>query len=143
MVEFRALNENEHSDFIEFLQEIFSPDNHQEFAILWQKFLLTNPDKNYWVVIDDYKIVGIAVCHQWKVIPKSKKLNRKYWHLSNFYIGESVRGSGVGKKFLNYILDKAKEEGIEKIIVWAGGESSEFFVKNGFEDENNILVTKL
>lgn len=127
--------------FLVVLKELF-PESNQDLVTIWKAYLEESKDKFFWVARDELSIVGIAITHQWKVLPKPGKYKRVYWQLSNLFLNNEYRGNNIGSDFLSFILAEAKSRKVEKIITFAGGEFSEFFIRNDFENENTILLKK-
>lgn len=124
------------------LSNIFEKVDDQMVEV-WREYIETEKNKHYWVAQLDTEIIGIAISHEWGVLPKPNKSIRKYWQVSNFFVKPEHRNVEIGSKFLNYILNEAKKEKIEKVMTFAGGSFGDFFIQNGFQKENTLLLKKL
>lgn len=137
------LNPEQALETIPLLQAMFSEQSDAYQEALATYLSNAGRNKHFWVAKLDEEVIGMAVCHEWKVIPKPGKSDRKYWHLANIFIKQGHRGKGIGRDLIETILKEVKAGSIEKIISWATGDHCEFLKQFGFEDENSVLLLKL
>ena len=70
----------------------------------------------------------------------------QYGELNNMFIKEECRGLGIGKSLINSFKDYCKSNGINNLKVTASYKNIkaiEFYQKNGFEEFNITLTTKI
>jgi GNAT superfamily N-acetyltransferase len=91
--------------FLESVEEMISLSNYQMLLVF-----VKNQEKS--TLIDKLDLVG--VCGFWFA---RMFYCGKYLQLSNFMVDESLRGSGVGKKVLNYFENFARQNNCQKIVL--------------------------
>jgi len=55
-----------------------------------------------------------------------------YVYLTNFYVREEYRDQGLGSRLLAAVLDWAKSQNAEMIILWPTERSKPFYLRHGF-----------
>ena len=76
------------------------------------------------------------------MIPKTPKPNRKQKYiayLTNVYSRKECRNKNIGTELLAYIKEYLQKEDCELIFVWPSQNSVNWYARNGFESENEIL----
>lgn len=76
------------------------------------------------------------------MIPKTPKPNRKQKYiayLTNVYSKKEYRNKNIGTELLAYIKEYLQKEDCELIFVWPSQNSVNWYARNGFESENEIL----
>ena len=48
-------------------------------------------------------------------------------------VAELIQGKGIGKTLINYLENKAREKGIQKIILQSRSSAVEFYIKCGYQ----------
>jgi GNAT superfamily N-acetyltransferase len=66
-----------------------------------------------------------------------------FGYLTNCYTLPSFRGCGVGKHLLGIIIDWARQQDFELLLVWPSDESYDFYGRCGFKDLRDPLVLPL
>ena len=93
------------------IHQMYKKMDYKTFEVALDEMIL---NKNYKMVagyVDD-KIV--AVSGYW--IARMLYCGR-YLQVSNFVVDENFRGRGVGKKILNYLENKARNLGCDKVVL--------------------------
>ena len=85
--------------------------DYKTFEVALDEMILNNNYKMVAGYVDD-KIV--AVSGYW--IARMLYCGR-YLQVSNFVVDENFRGRGVGKKILNYLENKARNLGCDKVVL--------------------------
>ena len=101
-----------HYDVEHYEQKGWYPDEMKETIVhLYDVF----DRKGYFLgAFDEGKMVGIVVLESKFIGPKKNKLQLVFLHISNKY-----RKKGLGTKFMNMAIEKAKELGAEKLYISA------------------------
>ena len=80
------------------------------------------------------------------LIPKIPKPNGKakyIAYLTNVYTKKEYRNKKVGSKLLNYIKEQLTKENCELLFVWPSNKSVNWYCRNGFCAENEIMQCDL
>ena len=110
-------------EFIEFLNE------HKEYKV----FVASDND----VVISSMFVY---------IIPKTPKPNRKQKYISyltNVYTLKEYRNNKIGTELLTYIKEYVAKEDCELMFVWPSENSVNWYARNDFKLENEILECSL
>ena len=102
-------------------------------------------DNNYKIFIAEEKDVIIAAMYLC-VIPKLPKPNRNsanIAYLTSVYTRKEYRNQSVGTKLITYIKEYAYENKCELLFVWPSEKSVDWYCRNGFSSENEILECAL
>ena len=76
-------------------------------------------------------------------VPKPK-VNKSYIaYLTNVHTMSKYRNMGYGTKLLSYIKNYLKEKDCELIFVWPSNNSVNWYSKNDFKAENEIMECEL
>lgn len=85
------------------------------------------------------RIVGCGgICYQ-SEMPSPDNVSGTNGYLMNIYTIPEVRGEGVGQKILNFLIDEAKQRGIEKIYLESSDVAKNFYEEIGFVDLKNYM----
>jgi len=95
-----------------------------------KKFLLRNPNTNYVCRIAD-KLVGLILCGH----------DGRRAYIYHAVVLRDYRGTGIGKKLVEKVIDSARIEGINKIalVVFEENEiGNKFWESQGFSIRNDL-----
>lgn len=76
-------------------------------------------------------------------VPKPNKKESYIAYLTNVYTLKEYRNQGVGTEMLFYIKNYLKQNRCENIIVWPSDKAIDWYARNGFKSENEILECEL
>lgn len=117
--------------------------NKEKFISDFISFL--EGDNNYKIFIaeeDDVIISAMYLC----IIPKLPKANRNsesIAYLTSVYTRKDYRNKNVGTKLITYIKEYACDKKCELLFVWPSEKSVDWYCRNGFSSENEILECAL
>ena len=57
----------------------------------------------------------------------------KVGHIEDIIIGENFRHLGLGKSMVNYLVEKARDQGCYKTTLYTNESTKEFYMKCGFQ----------
>ena len=80
------------------------------------------------------------------LIPKTPKPNGKskyIAYLTNVYTKKEYRNKKVGTELLKYIKEQLAKENCELLFVWPSDKSVNWYCRNGFYSENEIMECDL
>lgn len=98
-------------------------------------------DNNYKIFIAEEKDVIISAMYLC-IIPKLPKPNRdstSIAYLTSVFTRKDYRNQNVGTKLITYIKEYAYEKKCELLFVWPSEKSVDWYCRNGFSSDNEIL----
>jgi GNAT superfamily N-acetyltransferase len=107
----------------------------------WMRRELTARSWRAWVAIDDGRIVG----HLWlgtvEKIPNPLVELERHGYISNVYVTPAARG-GVGDRLLQTALAWARENGLDRVILWPTARSATLYARHGFTRDSDVMELK-
>ena len=76
-------------------------------------------------------------------VPKPKVNESYIAYLTNVHTLQEYRNKGNGTALLSYIKNYFRDKGCELIIVWPSDNSINWYLRNGFNAENDVLECEL
>lgn len=93
----------------------------------------------YWIAENDGEIIShIFVCRI-KLVPRPCRLEDSFAYLTNTYTKPAFRGKGIGGELLQQVIDWAKDEDFELLLVYPSEETINFYGRLGFENDREVL----
>lgn len=115
----------------------------EKFLAEFIRFLET--DKTYKIfVLEEREIIISAMFVS--MIPKVPKPNGKaeyIAYLTNVHTLKEYRNKNKGTELLAYIKDYLREQRCELVIAWPSDHSVNWYVRNGFRQENEVFECDL
>lgn len=113
--------------------------NKDDFILEFTDFL--KADKNYktFVVEEDNVIISAMSVYLIPKLPKPNGNAKYIAYLTNVFTKKEYRNNNVGTELLNFIKQYIANERGELIFVWPSANSVNWYVKNGFYQENEIF----
>ena len=97
--------------------------------------MFTDDTKPIFVADVDGEVMGYAFCVLGEIKDDTMLLDAKTLHIEDVCVDENTRGTGIGGKILDYVLEYAKESGIDRVDldVWEFNDTARaFYEKHGF-----------
>jgi N-acetylglutamate synthase-like GNAT family acetyltransferase len=120
--------------------------SQQEFIKECNKFFMQHlNEQNFvcWVAEHNNQIIAHACLHLIQKIPKPRELLSYVGYLTNCYTIETYRNKGIGNKLLHHLIDDARAQGTELLIVWPSEKSFSFYERAGFIKPENCRIMQL
>ena len=90
---------------------------------------------------------GIAVGAVWaqliEKIPNPVAEPEHYVYLTNFYVREEFRDQGLGARLLAAVLDWAKSNNAQMVILWPTERSKPFYLRHGFSITDDSMQLRI
>jgi ribosomal protein S18 acetylase RimI-like enzyme len=109
----------------------------------YQNLLIEMVKNNYKQAICFYQNKPIGVSGFWI---NSKIYSGKYLEIDNFVVDEAFRGKEIGRQLCNFLIDLAKNENCEVVMLDAYLENinaHRFYEKTGFQKKGFHFIKKL
>ncbi|HRH45115.1 MAG TPA: GNAT family N-acetyltransferase [Pyrinomonadaceae bacterium] len=126
----------------------FRQESGEEVAVVGQiefiencvDFLQTEA-KNYvyWVAESDGEIVSHIFVYRINLVPRPCRVKDSFAYLTNTYTKSEFRGKGIGGELLKTLIEWAKAEDFELLLVYPSEESLNFYGRLGFENDKEVL----
>jgi GNAT superfamily N-acetyltransferase len=127
------------------------PDIAEPFEAYRERFLrfagwaLDRDDWRGWVGVDDG---GGLVGNAWlQTVPRVPAPGRRdpshMGYLTNMYVAPELRGTGLGRRLLDAVLDHCRAEGYELVLTFPAERAYAFYERAGFTRPRFPLVHEL
>jgi GNAT superfamily N-acetyltransferase len=93
----------------------------------------------YWIAQEDAQIVSHIYIQRIPKVPKPNKLDDALGYVTNVYTRPAYRGQGIGTQLMAYVLQWAREQDLESLIVWPSETSIRFYERAGFRGSPDML----
>ena len=138
---FRQLDCNDYnSNYIEILSQLSFVNKKFITQDQWNQFISQlNNNHQIYVLIDPSSnniIASGTLLIENKIIHNMGKVA----HIEDIVADNNFRGKGYGKMMIEYLIDKAKEHQVYKIILNCSDENIKFYEKCGFELKSNQMA---
>jgi len=141
MIEIRLASENDAVTLARLRYELRSSshevvENEEEFlerCAAWMNERLQG--RSYWqcwIAERQSMAVGAVWAQLVEKIPNPITEPEHYVYLTNFYVREEYRDQGLGSRLLAAVLEWAKSQNAEMIILWPTERSKPFYLRHGF-----------
>jgi GNAT superfamily N-acetyltransferase len=122
-------------DIIGETREITTAEDIEHYKTAFSE--ISSDSNNYiYVVTDNDVVIGLT---QLFIMPHISRKGTKRAQIESVRIAKEYRGKGVGKKFMNYIIDIAKNEDCKLIQLTTDkirDDARRFYTQLGFEDSH-------
>lgn len=92
-----------------------------------------------WVAEDKDKIVSHTFLQIIDTIPRPGRKRSPYGYVTNVYTLPEYRGKGIGSMIMDEVNKWSKGNGLTFLMVWPSETSIEFYERNGFKINEEIL----
>ena len=138
---FRQLNNNDYdSNYFQVLSQLSVVDNKSITLDQWNQFISQlNNNHQIYVLVDSSTnniIASGTLLIENKIIHNMGKVA----HIEDIVTDNKFRGKGYGKMMIEYLIEKAKEHQVYKIILNCSDENIKFYEKCGFELKSNQMA---
>ncbi len=126
----------------------FSPDEVQtglyrfeDFRDEFEQFFvsaLKSDHWQFWVAESQDKIVGNVYLELVRKVPRPGR--KKHWgYITNVYVEPELRNQGIGHALIEAIINSAKENNLEFLVLWPSKESIDFYKSFGFQSAQEAM----
>jgi len=77
-------------------------------------------------------LAGCMYLHFIEKVPVPGQVQRRWAYVTNAYVREGLRGAGTGDALLRTLIDVARAEKAEFVVVWPSREALRFYERAGF-----------
>ena len=92
-----------------------------------------------WIAEKGHLPVGNVWVQLIEKIPNPASKSEYYAYLSNFYVNEDLRGSGIGSLLLSEALNWCRDQSVHAVILWPTERSRSLYMRHGFGVRDDLL----
>jgi len=93
----------------------------------------------YWVAQEETQIVSHIYIQRVPKVPKPNRIDDALGYVTNVYTRPAYRGQGIGTQLMIHVLQWAREQDLESLIVWPSETSVGFYERAGFRGSTEML----
>jgi len=108
----------------------------------WMRRELAAESWRAWVAVAEGRIVGHVWLGTIAKIPNPVVEQERHGYISNVYVTPAVRG-GVGTRLLQTALAWARENGVDRVILWPTARSTTLYARHGFARNLDVMELAL
>ena len=97
----------------------------------------------HWIAQEGATIIGTVSVYHLRSIPKPNDLNPSWGYLTNTYIIPAYRNQAIGSALMHHVKEWAKQKKMELLIAWPSEKSLNFYMREGFKNNPELLELPL
>ena len=120
--------------------------SHDEFLRKCDDFLvrgLKSGFQTYWVAEHESEIVAQIFVHRIDLVPRPCKVQDQFGYITNNYTKPAYRNQGIGSQLMEHVIQWARGEDFELLIVYPSDKAVPFYERAGFKAENDVMELTL
>jgi len=133
MITIKNLDKSHSSDVVNILIDSFSNNYDKEI----NESIFSSDEVDGIVALEKGDVLGYASIHY------IKKITRKSGVIEDVVVKENQRGKGIGKLLVNNLIEKAKKNKCDKIILSSSEKNLKFYEKLGFQKNEFEMIMRI
>ena len=133
MITIKSLDKTHSSDVVKILIDSFSNNYDREI----NDSIFSSDEVEGIVALENEIVVGYASIHY------LKKITRKSGVIEDVVVKENQRGKGIGKLLVKNLIEKAKQNNCDKIILSSSEKNLKFYQKLGFKKNEFEMIMRI
>ena len=133
MITIKSLDKSHSSDVVNILIDSFSNNYDKEI----NESIFSSDEVDGIVAIEEGNVLGYASIHY------IKKITRKSGIIEDVVVKENQRGKGIGKLLVKNLIEKAKKNNCDKIILSSSEKNLKFYEKLGFQKNEFEMIMRM
>ena len=133
MITIKSLDKSHSSDVVNILIDSFSNNYDKEI----NESIFSSDEVDGIVALEKGNVLGYASIHY------IKKITRKSGIIEDVVVKENQRGKGIGKLLVNTLIEKAKKNNCDKIILSSSEKNLKFYQKLGFQKNEFEMIMRI
>ena len=126
MISIESLNKSHSTDVVKILIDSFSKNYDKKI----NESIFSSDEVDGIVALEKGNVIGYASIHY------IKKITRKSGIIEDVVVEENQRGKGIGKLLVKNLIEKAKNNDWDKIILSSSEKNLKFYQNLGFKRTN-------
>ncbi len=133
MITIKSLDKTHSSDVVNILIDSFSNNYDKEI----NESIFYSDEVDGIVAMEEGNVLGYASIHY------IKKITRKSGIIEDVVVKENQRGKGIGKLLVKNLIEKAKKNNCDKIILSSSEKNLKFYEKLGFQKNEFEMIMRI
>ena len=133
MITIKSLDKTHSSDVVNILIDSFSKNYDKEI----NESIFSSDEVDGIVAMEEGNVLGYASIHY------IKKITRKSGIIEDVVVKENQRGKGIGKLLVKNLIEKAKKNNCDKIILSSSEKNLKFYEKLGFQKNEFEMIMRI
>ncbi len=133
MITIKSLDKSHSTDVIKILIDSFSKNYDKKI----NESIFSSDEVDGIVALEKGNVIGYASIHY------IKKITRKSGIIEDVVVKENQRGKGIGKLLVNNLIEKAKKNNCDKIILSSSEKNLKFYQKLGFQKNEFQMIMRI
>ena len=133
MITIKSLDKSHSSDVVNILIDSFSNNYDKEI----NESIFSSDEVDGIVAMEESNVLGYASIHY------IKKITRKSGIIEDVVVKENQRGKGIGKLLVKNLIEKAKKNNCDKIILSSSEKNLKFYEKLGFQKNEFEMIMRI
>ena len=133
MITIKSLDKSHSSDVVNILIDSFSNNYDKEI----NESIFSSDEVDGIVAMEEGNVLGYASIHY------IKKITRKSGIIEDVVVKENQREKGIGKLLVKNLIEKAKKNNCDKIILSSSEKNLKFYEKLGFQKNEFEMIMRI
>ena len=133
MITIKSLDKSHSTDVVKILIDSFSKNYDKKI----NESIFSSDEVDGIVALEKGNVLGYASIHY------IKKITRKSGIIEDVVVKENQRGKGIGKLLVNNLIEKAKKNNCDKIILSSSEKNLKFYQKLGFQKNEFEMIMRI
>lgn len=133
MINIESLDKSHSTDVVKILIDSFSKNYDKKI----NESIFSSDEVDGIVALEKGNVLGYASIHY------IKKITRKSGIIEDVVVKENQRGKGIGKLLVNNLIEKAKKNNCDKIILSSSEKNLKFYQKLGFQKNEFEMIMRI
>ena len=133
MITIKSLDKSHSTDVIKILNDSFSKNYDKKI----NESIFSSDEVDGIVALEKGNVLGYASIHY------INKITRKSGIIEDVVVKENQRGKGIGKLLVNNLIEKAKNNNCDKIILSSSEKNLKFYQKLGFQKNEFEMIMRI
>ena len=133
MITIKSLDKSHSTDVIKILIDSFSKNYDKKI----NESIFSSDEVDGIVALEKGNVIGYASIHY------IKKITRKSGIIEDVVVKENQRRKGIGKLLVKNLIEKAKKNDCDKIILSSSEKNLKFYQKLGFQKNEFEMIMRI
>ena len=133
MITIKSLEKSHSTGVVKILIDSFSKNYDKKI----NESIFSSDEVDGIVALEKGNVLGYASIHY------IKKITRKSGIIEDVVVKENQRGKGIGKLLVNNLIEKAKKNNCDKIILSSSEKNLKFYEKLGFQKNEFEMIMRI
>ena len=133
MITIESLDKSHSTDVVKILIDSFSKNYDKKI----NESIFSSDEVDGIVALEKGNVLGYASIHY------IKKITRTSGIIEDVVVKENQRGKGIGKLLVNNLIEKAKKNNCDKIILSSSEKNLKFYKKLGFQKNEFEMIMRI